>query len=335
MSDRAHPLMELTLARLLMPGRKPPAPSAVLKDLAPLIRGGLTKDRIADVIAELRALGLLPAKGQVLTEAGRARALKYLGLAELPPKCNWGTVRAKYLIPKALGLNPWSDAESASVGSEVKLAARLLKDKYALSVPADTGLPKVLEALVCRLLGYPESADFDHLKANVLSREAGAVPPLPVGDVKSVAPRLLLGSKKRGVDGYRAVVLNATFEDQGASHFKPVPEAKPVPADKPVPVELKTFVKHLTDAAGRSPTGWFGDDLVFISHVWKHVRNSAEFQTLDFVDFQGKLIAANRAQLLTLSRADLVQAMDSTDIKESETSYLNSVFHFIRIRRAL
>jgi len=328
LSDRAHPLLELTLARLLMPGKKPPAPSAILKDLAPLVRGGVAKERLAAVIAELRTWGLLPAKGQALTEAGRARALEYLGLTELPPKCNWPKVRAKYLIPKALGLTPWSEAESASVGSEAKLAARLLRDKYTLAVPAETGLPKMLEALVCRLLGHPDIADFEQLKANVLSREAGAEPALPVKDVKSVAPRLLIGSKKRGVDGYRAVVLNGTFEDNAASEFIPVAETKPVPD------ELKSFAERLTDAARHSPTGWFGDDLIFISHVWKHVRNSSEFQHLDFPEFQRKLIAANRAQLLTLSRADLVQAMDPADIRESETSYLNSVFHFIRIRSA-
>lgn len=321
MTEGSHPLMDLTLARLVMPGKKPPGPAAVLKDLSPLIRGGLTKERLAAVIEKLRKVELLPSKGQALTEAGRARALNYLGLSELPPKCNWGTVRAKYLIPNALGLKPWSDSESACVGSEVKLAARLLKDKYALPVAADTGLPKVLEALVCRLLGHPQIADFEQLKANVLSREVGAEPPLPVKDLKSVAPRLLLGSKKRGVDGYRAVVLNGTFEDNGDTEVKPVPD------------ELKSFAERVKAAARTCPTGWSGDDFVFISHVWNRLRDKPDFRSLDLDRFKIKLIAANRAQLLTLSRADLVQAQDPADIKESETSYLNSVFHFIRIRR--
>lgn len=285
--------------------------------------------RINILLAELKSKGMLENKrGQAITEAGRARALEYLGLAELPPKCSWGTVRAKYLIPKALGLKLWSDAESASVGSEVKLAVRLLKDKYALSVPADTGLSKVLEALVCRLLGYPDVADFDQLKANVLSREAGAVPPLPVKDVKSVAPRLLLGSKKRGVDGYRAVVLNGTFEDNAA--FSPEPDS----TDKPIPDALTAFADRVLAAARTCPTGWSGEDFVFISHVWSQLRDDPEFHALGLNGFKAKLIAANRARLLTLSRADLVQAMDPADIHESNTSYLNSVFHFIRIRRA-
>jgi hypothetical protein len=35
--------------------------------------------------------------------------------------------------------------------------------------------------------------------------------------------------------------------------------------------------------------------------------------------------------MLTLSRADLVQIMDPTDVAESETHYRNAVFHFILV----
>ncbi len=327
MPDTAQPLAELTLARLVIPGKKPPAPGAIRKDLAPLIGGGLTKERVAAVLADLRSEGWLPEKGQSLTEAGRARALVYLGLAELPSKCNWGTIRAKFLVPKALGLTPWSDAEVARVGTTDKLAARLLKAKYALPVSAEANLTGVLEALVCRLLGYPALTSLKELTAVMLSREANAEPVLPAKDVTKVAPRLLLGAVRGGIESYRAVVLNGTFEDVGET----TPLAKPALAPPKVPPELRIFAGRVTEAARTCPTGWFGDDLVFISHVWRHLRCDPESPALDLPDFKTKLLAANRARLLTLSRADLVQGMGADDVRESETSYLNSVFHFILI----
>lgn len=47
--------------------------------------------------------------------------------------------------------------------------------------------------------------------------------------------------------------------------------------------------------------------------------------------FDAMLIAAHRASLLRLSRADLVEAMPYPMVRESEVSYLSATFHFIRI----
>lgn len=314
MSDTAHPLVDMMLARLLIPGKKPPALGVIHKDLSPLFLGGLTKDRVAAVMMELRSSGFLPAKGQLITDAGKVRGLAYLGIAQLPPKCNWATIRAKFLIPKTLGLTPWSEAEVARLSSTDKLAARLLRQKYDLPVSADTNLTGVLESLVCRLIGYPTLTTLKELAAMAISREVSAEPALPVKELNKVAPRLLLGSTKSGIEGFRALVVNGTLKD----------EPKP---------ELEAFAERVTAAARTCPTGWSGEDFVFISHVWRHMQ--PEFPSLDLAGFKTKLLAANRARLLTLSRADLVQAMKPEDVRESETSYLNSVFHFILIRKGV
>ena len=314
MSDTAHPLVDMMLTRLLIPGKKPPALGVIHKDLAPLFQGGLTKDRVAAVMTELRASGFLPAKGQLITDAGRARGLAYLGIAQMPPKCNWATIRAKFLIPKALGLTPWSEAEVARLSSTDKLAARLLKQKYDLPVSADTNLTGVLESLVCRLIGYPTLTTLKELAAVAISREVGAEPALPVKELNKVAPRLLLGSIKGGIEGFRALVVNGTFKD----------EPKP---------ELEAFAERVTAAAPTCPTGWSGEDFVFISHVWRHIQHEAEFRSLDLAAFKAMLLKANRARFLTLSRADLVQLMDADDVRESEISYLSAEFHFILIQK--
>ena len=323
MTDILNPLADWVLVRLLMPGKKPPAPAAIHKDLALLFSGSLTKERVTTVLNELRAAGMLPSKGQMLTDAGRGRALATLGLTELPPKCNWGMIKAKYLVPKALGLTPWSESEIARVNTADKLAARLLKAKFELPVSADTKLSGVLESLVCKLAGFPGCTNFKELSATVISRELQADPPLPVKDAAKVAPRLLLETSKAGIDGFRMKVLGGTFMDR----------AEPVPAASQDSTELQAFSERVNSLAPTCPTGWSGDDLVLISHVWNHVRGNLEFHSFDLPAFKSKLLDANRLQLLTLSRADLVQALDPHDVAESETTYLNSVFHFIKIRK--
>jgi hypothetical protein len=319
----SNPLAAWILVRLAMPGKTPPAPAAILKDLAPLFGSRLTKERVTAVLNELRAAGMLPAKGQVLTDAGRSHALATLGLSELPPKCNWGMIKAKYLVPKALGLTPWSEAEIARVNTADKLAARLLKAKYELPITADAKLKDVLEALVCKLAGFPGCGSFKELTATVISRELQVDPPLSVKDAPKLAPRLLLDAKKAGVDGYRMQLLAGLFEDR----------VEPSPEPAAEPMDLQTFAELVRTLAPSAPTGWTGDDLLLISHVWNHVHGRPEFQAYDNASFKEKLVEANRARLLTLSRADLIQALDPQDVRESEVSYLDSVFHFLKIQK--
>ena len=63
-----------------------------------------TAEQVAEAVAALRAAGHVTPKGQRATDAGRARARSYLGVGKLPPGMNWSTLKAKYLVPKALGL---------------------------------------------------------------------------------------------------------------------------------------------------------------------------------------------------------------------------------------
>ena len=54
---------------------------------------------------------------------------------------------------------------------------------------------------------------------------------------------------------------------------------------------------------------------------------------MDLPTFKQRLTEANNAGLLTLSRADLVEVMDHTDVQESETRYLNAEFHFVLLEK--
>jgi hypothetical protein len=92
---------------------------------------------------------------------------------------------------------------------------------------------------------------------------------------------------------------------------------------------LRTFAERVREAARASTTGRFGGDKIFISHVWHTLKH--QVRGLDERAFKDRLLEANRARLLSLSRADLVEAMDPADVAASETRYLGATFHFIAL----
>ena len=70
----------------------------------------------------------------------------------------------------------------------------------------------------------------------------------------------------------------------------------------------------------------YGDNKVFVSEVY---RIGGFEMSLDA--FKTQLLAAQRAGLVSLSRADLVEAMDPALVAKSEVRYLGAAFHFVRI----
>jgi hypothetical protein len=89
--------------------------------------------------------------------------------------------------------------------------------------------------------------------------------------------------------------------------------------------DLAGFATRVLAAAQTSPTGRFGDRKVFISHVMHHLG------VHDETTFKQRLVDAHQAGLLTLGRADLVDAMDPEDVARSETHHTNSTYHFVRL----
>ncbi|HYO70155.1 MAG TPA: hypothetical protein VEU33_29170, partial [Archangium sp.] len=93
--------------------------------------------------------------------------------------------------------------------------------------------------------------------------------------------------------------------------------------------DLQTFAERVRQAAKSAASGRFGEDKIFISHVWRSLQG--QLRGLDEQSFKSRLIEANRARFLSLSRADLVEAMDPADVSASETRYLGATFHFISL----
>src|SRR5262245_22392804 len=215
---------ELVLARLVTCGKSRVKPEKVRQDLAPLFRhppGGDQWQAHTDTLVEA---GLLTLKPYRLTEAGRARALEFLGVEALPPRANWKTVCTRYLMPKALGLP--TDAALPGRLDEAKLGAFVLKAKHALPVKANASLPRVLEALVCKELGFPQEVNLKGVQTAKLMRLLGTNEPLTTRQLQEQLPRHLLGASKGGKEGLQEAILKRWLDaEESVASREPAEEA--------------------------------------------------------------------------------------------------------------
>src|SRR4029077_14684332 len=86
------------------------------------------------------------------------------------------------------------------------------------------------------------------------------------------------------------------------------------------PLDLALFARTVLAAARDCQSGRYGDNKVFVVHVWRALLHDPDFQGIDLATFKARLAEANNARLLNLSRADLVQAMDRQDVQLSEVT---------------
>jgi hypothetical protein len=326
---------DLLLARLLVPRKTPPRLSEIRTGLERFFRHPPTVERWQETVEGLAGAGLLTVRPFCLTDAGRARALEFLGISELPQKYKWPTIEAKYLVPMALGLPPTARDARKRIEKAEGLAALLLKRSFELALGASPTLGRVVEALVCREVGFPGETSLAAVKAEVLSRLMDSDERLKPKELSSKLPRVLLKAKRGGVAGLRDVVLRG-WADGVATHAEspapsPVTAASELPRTEPVSAEfdLPAFAETVKAAARGCPTGRFGDNKVFINHLWRRLRDESPFRSMDLPTFKQRLTEANTGGLLQLTRADLVEVMHPVDVDESKTPYLNTSFHFV------
>jgi hypothetical protein len=273
----------------------------------------------------------------VLTLDGRRRALAFLGIDELKPKTTWTTLKKVHLPARVLGIPAASDATIKALSSDPIFKAVLLKQEYDLPVAVLPRLDDVIDALVWRLLGFRNTArklDLKALKTALLNRELGDG---RATDFKKAANQLLarrLGARRDDSKELRDAVLRGWIDRDPALRAggEQTRKSLPIPPVSPLPAfDLATFAERVKAAAGGCVTGRYGDNKVFIAHVWKVFQSDPLFQNMDLAAFKHYLAEANNARLLDLSRADLVQAMNPDDVRQSEVRYMNASFHFVRI----
>lgn len=350
------PIESLVLVRLLPAGEKGETADKIRADLAPLLSHRWAGAALAAVldraVIKLASLGLVaeapappsPPKGKgkgkgkkpkptptILTEAGRKEALAVLRVGQLPakPKPTWASLKKSLLLAPALGLkNP-----SAALGKDENLRALLLKTCYELPLGEYPEPAKVRAEWTRKVLGMGEreKVSLASVQAALFRRELGDDGSVPLKNPLDHLLARRLSAGRAAPAEFRDEILRRWVDaGLGKAPAAPLGPAES-PAPQAAPLGLADFARKVRAAARACPTGRYGDDKVFIVHVWSALEGDPELRGMDLDGFKGRLAEANNARLLNLSRADLVQAMDPKDVRLSEVAYLNATFHFIRI----
>jgi hypothetical protein len=320
-------ISDLVLVRMALPKKKPDAPKKVRDDVNKLLASPLSATTFDDLREELVSADYL-SKGKrntlTLTETGRERALRFIGVAELPRGTNWSKVISKLLFPKACGL---SNAAAAKLDSGDKLAAFLLKRKYELGDGAGATVNQVMETLVCREVGFPEETTLEGLVSAVLSRFLESER-LSKKQLAFQLPLFQTGLTDTKAESIRRKLVQQWLS--GRCREAASPETQP--DERFDLADFAATVKRLASDSGAQDR--FHDNKVFISSLWHTSQSEPSFPQLTLAEFKQRLVEANQQNLVHLSRADLVQAMAPHLVAESETSYLNATFHFVLLEDA-
>jgi hypothetical protein len=95
------------------------------------------------------------------------------------------------------------------------------------------------------------------------------------------------------------------------------------------PTSIGDFASAVHQSAEHVTDGLFGGRKVFISSLWRDMQAHPTFGRLSLDEFKQQLLAAHKAGLLALARADLTAAMDAGAVRESETAHLEARYHFV------
>jgi hypothetical protein len=345
-------LGELTLTWLLTRGEGKGARSDLSRALKPFAEHRWSASdwnlRLDETVSALETGGLARRKarnGLELTSQGRAHALAWLGVKRLPDGTSWKKLKNTHLLARVLELPP-SNGNLARLGTADGMRAVLVQKQLGGESPGSRSLTQVRDALCWKQLGIDTDRPFTLaavqavLLARVLqaSREAE-----PTQAMRQLAAKSV-GAKRSDADSLRLAALRSWLVPSSEPVTVPpapatTPASRNVLATPPDPTyfdteaaartDLRTFAERVQQAARSSASGRFGEDKIFISHVWRTLRG--QLQGLDEQTFKSRLVEANRARFLSLSRADLVEAMNPADVADSETRYLGATFHFISL----
>lgn len=231
----------------------------------------------------------------IIRDIGIQQALFFLKLKALPIKMNWKKLKSLYLPALALNLTLSSDKEINWFSKQDGFYSATLKKIYDLPL--------------------------NHSQKPSLKKSVGSLLIKP------------LGLSKTGIDAMKTAVIRQWLEGEvSVSNDKktePVQVAE-LTAEQAKEFDSEQFIQDVLTTAKECETGWFGDNKVFISHVWRDFSRKHPEYGYDEKTFKKSLVDSDR---LILSRADLVPVMNPKDVAESETRYLDAVFHFIRVQR--
>ncbi len=322
----------LVLVRLLAPTKKGLRRRDLQGSLQPFFqhRGTVGEwNRLLDhALQSLAESGLISASPHRLTEPGQRQALQFLCLDALPPGLTWLALKNHYLVVRSLGIGALHPEARRRLATAEGLRGFVLKQHYDLATGAFPTLSQAANALLWKQLGVETSQGFtvNAVKSLLLSRLLDTDGKQKPGQLLNQLLVKSTGARNSGANELRL----ATIRKWLAGSLKEAgPGAAPAEAGEQA-FNLAGFVEGVLEAARASERGRFGDRKVFISHVWHKLHEDGAFPGMAEDEFKRRLTEANQAGLLTLSRADLVEAMNPDDVKASETRYLTGTFHFVQ-----
>lgn len=284
---------------------------------------------VRDVLLIARALGLEGETGPKLKALSTPEGLRAL------------------IVQKAFGLPRRLKTSPARLRTELAVVAleRAFGNKLKSSLGASGGFsPKAGRMLAAQLSRRPREFGSDsRLIAALAAEHVEALQPtldvLRAAILKRFVSEIVAGEPPGraapAIPVRRASAAAVRPAETAASAAAmPVPDNDTSPAAPPLPSyrpDLETFTAAVLGAAGAAAEGWPGNRKAFISHVWPSIRDSRPEWGLSEIEFKCMLVEAHRAGRLALTGADLRNKSNIKDIQESAISYMNTVWHYVRI----
>ncbi|HWU87722.1 MAG TPA: hypothetical protein VN253_10630 [Kofleriaceae bacterium] len=339
----------ILLARLSVP--RPSSEPDLFGDILKLALLGESpahaKLKIQATLAALRDQGL--ASGQprrrgsplwTLTADGGRALREAFGVGRTP---EWHTVRDAHLPALALGLAPGSKQATEATRRGRSIAAAVLRAKFGLQTAATPS--EVCDAMIAEALGLPPGPlTLARIRAHVFARRAGVE---PKGEPEELALRVAVAdvraSNARKDSMTRALGRRWIHEGGAPAGARTSPVESPPPVEEPRGARLQPVLQPPGEAllamiheviSRVGAEGRFGAAKVFVSAIWHSIERDRRWADLSLDRFKRWLVAANRDGWLVLANADLIGAMDSELIAESEIRDHGATFHFVLDRRA-
>jgi hypothetical protein len=314
----------LVLARLSVP--RPPKQGDIAKSLRALVGPAMTvgqwRERQTALLDSLRARSLV--EGMRLTESGARALCEQLGVAKLP---RWAVIRDHFLPTLAIG----DKGETTGEALPVAIAADQLR------VPRQRTWSQLLDQVVALELGLPAGKiTIDLIRVHLLARRAGLQPRGRADEVVKRIAATAVHAPNASARALRPALVRRWLGADGS--VAAGIDARPPAAfpTSPPPTDDGLFVQLVADALRTiGPEGRYGPHKVFISAIWRQIRHDQRRDGMTLPDLKRRLVEANRAGTFSLARADLVGAMDRSEVTESEISDLGSTFHFVVDRAPL
>jgi hypothetical protein len=236
------------------------------------------------------------------------------------PKVPWQSFVTKILPARALGIDPDDKKALSRLSARDDWSAAIVARAQGLwGEGAAPRLPAVCDALVWRsldLAGKPKKTPPEirsHFLREILTTGSGA----PERILPLLAAREL-GIVRADLRALREALVRRWLCGQEWRSSAPAR-----------PASIGDFASAVRESAEHATEGLFGGRKVFISSLWRGMRAHPTFGALTLDEFKSQLVAAHKAGLLALVRADMTSAMDPSAVRESETSHLEAQYHFV------